>query len=115
MAAYPSLHYTPGSCVQAIVMVCLSRTSKMKRDPTRAVSECYFNPGALSCRLAEHIASPSFTDLSDLVRRQTGSAAYLDSNDLVDLRTLFNEGDVHTFSHTPTRAHGRSIRTLVHE
>ena len=69
------------------------------------MSYCYSNPGALSCRLAEHIASPSFTDLSDLVRRQTGSAAYLDSNDLVDLRTLFNEGDLHTFSHTPTRAH----------
>jgi hypothetical protein len=30
--------------------------------------------------------------LSDLIRRTTGCAAYLDSNDLVDLRTLFNEG-----------------------
>ena len=69
----------------------------------------------MGCRSAEHIASPSFTDLSDLVRRQTGSAAYLDSNDLVDLRTLFNEGDLHTSSHTPTRAHWRSIRTLVHK
>ena len=68
------------------------------------MSYCYSNPGALSCRLAEHIASPSFTDLSDLVRRQTGSAAYLDSNDLVDLRTLFNEGDVHT-SRTRRHAH----------
>lgn len=30
--------------------------------------------------------------LSDLIKRKTGCAAYLDSNDLVDLRTLFNEG-----------------------
>ena len=30
--------------------------------------------------------------LSDLIRRMTGSPAYLDSTDLVDLRTLFNEG-----------------------
>eukprot|EP00964_Phaeocystis_antarctica_P005526 scaffold3021_cov73-Phaeocystis_antarctica.AAC.1 len=30
--------------------------------------------------------------LSDLIKRMTGCAAYLDSNDLVDLRTLFNEG-----------------------
>ena len=69
------------------------------------MSECYSNPGALSCRWAEHFALPSAIDLSDLVRRQTGSAAYLDSNDLVDLRTLFNEGDSLTFSHAPTRAH----------
>ena len=32
------------------------------------------------------------TDLSDLIRRMTGCPAYLDSTDLVDLRTLFNEG-----------------------
>ena len=31
--------------------------------------------------------------LSDLIKRKTGCAAYLDSNDLVDLRTLFNEGE----------------------
>ena len=31
--------------------------------------------------------------LSNLIKRMTGCAAYLDSNDLVDLRTLFNEGD----------------------
>ena len=30
--------------------------------------------------------------LSDLIRRMTGCPAYLDSTDLVDLRTLFNEG-----------------------
>ena len=35
----------------------------------------------------------SLSDLSDLIRRMTGCAAYLDSNDLVDLRTLFNEGE----------------------
>jgi len=35
--------------------------------------------------------------LSDLIKRKTGCAAYLDSNDLVDLRTLFNEGE-HTLT-----------------
>ena len=30
--------------------------------------------------------------LSDLIRRMTGCSAYLDSTDLVDLRTLFEEG-----------------------
>jgi hypothetical protein len=89
-------------------MVCFSRTSKMRRDPTRAVSECYSNQGALSCRSAAHIHLPlCHADLSDLVRRQTGSAAYLDSNDLVDLRTLFNEGDSLTLSRsTQIRTHG---------
>eukprot|EP00964_Phaeocystis_antarctica_P012894 scaffold7059_cov64-Phaeocystis_antarctica.AAC.2 len=46
--------------------------------------------------------------LSDLVKRKTGCAAYLDSNDLVDLRTLFNEGEYTDPSHarfcTPARA-----------
>ena len=39
--------------------------------------------------------------LSDLIKRKTGCAAYLDSNDLVDLRTLFNEGKLTTqpFTH----------------
>ena len=91
----------------------------MRRDPTRAVSECYSNQGALSCRSAEHIRLPRcHADLSDLVRRQTGSAAYLDSNDLVDLRTLFNEGDSLTFSRsTQIRRHGHSISaraSMVH-
>tara|TARA_B110001469_G_C9599261_1_gene297702 strand:- start:237 stop:1019 length:783 start_codon:yes stop_codon:yes gene_type:complete len=43
--------------------------------------------------------------LSDRIKRMTGCAAYLDSNDLVDLRTLFNEGE-HTFTlhmHVPAR------------
>ena len=30
--------------------------------------------------------------LSDLIRRMTGAPAYLDSTDLVDLRTLFKHG-----------------------
>ena len=32
------------------------------------------------------------SDLSDLIRRMTGCPAYLDSTNLLDLRTLFNEG-----------------------
>ena len=40
--------------------------------------------------------------LSDLIKRKTGCAAYLDSNDLVDLRTLFNEGKLtHLSLHVP--------------
>ena len=35
--------------------------------------------------------------LSNLIKRMTGCAAYLDSNDLVDLRTLFNEGETAHF------------------
>ena len=44
--------------------------------------------------------------LSDLIRRKTGCAAFLDSNDLVDLRTLFNEGELTIALHTvtPSRA-----------
>ena len=51
----------------------------------------------------EHVSPRSPPDLSDLIRRQTGCAAYLDSNDLVDLRTLFNEGDSLTLKHMQTR------------
>ena len=53
--------------------------------------------------------------LSDLIKRKTGCAAYLDSNDLVDLRTLFNEGE-HIASYarcrTPPRAqHAQAAHT----
>eukprot|EP00964_Phaeocystis_antarctica_P107964 scaffold72598_cov40-Phaeocystis_antarctica.AAC.4 len=41
--------------------------------------------------------------LSDLIKRTTGCAAYLDSNDLVDLRTLFNEGERTDPSHARSR------------
>jgi hypothetical protein len=42
--------------------------------------------------------------LSDLIKRKTGCAAYLDSNDLVDMRTLFNEGEL-TNPHTRVKLH----------
>ena len=47
--------------------------------------------------------------LSDLIKRKTGCAAYLDSNDLVDLRTLFNEGELHVLAlHTHASASPRA-------
>ena len=48
------------------------------------------------CMFFSHFKEEAGSDaryLSDLIRRETGCAAYLDSNDLVDLRTLFNEGE----------------------
>ena len=47
------------------------------------------------CMFLSHFKVEAGSDaryLSDLIKRKTGCAAYLDSNDLVDLRTLFNEG-----------------------
>ena len=49
------------------------------------------------CAFLSHFKVEAGSDaryLSDLIRRKTGFAAYLDSNDLVDLRTLFNEGEL---------------------
>ena len=45
--------------------------------------------------------------LSDLVKRMTGCAAYLDSNDLADFRTLFNEGE-HTLTYVHHDTHART-------
>ena len=63
------------------------------------------------CVFLSHFKEEAGSDaryLSDLIRRETGCAAYLDSNDLVDLRTLFNEGELtfalHTCYVTPLRA-----------
>merc|ERR1719424_347162 len=47
------------------------------------------------CMFLSHFKVEAGSDaryLSDLIKRKTGCATYLDSNDLVDLRTLFNEG-----------------------
>ena len=49
------------------------------------------------CVFLSHFKEEAGSDaryLSDLIRRKTGCAAYLDSNDLVDLRTLFSEGEL---------------------
>ena len=57
------------------------------------------------CVFLSHFKEEAGSDaryLSDLIRRKTGCAAYLDSNDLVDLRTLFNEGELTTALHTVT-------------
>ena len=70
------------------------------------------------CMFLSHFKVEAGSDaryLSDLIKRKTGCAAYLDSNDLVDLRTLFNEGE-HTDpslhiarrSCTPACAHARN-------
>ena len=53
------------------------------------------------CVFLSHFKEEAGSDaryLSDLIRRKTGCAAYLDSNDLVDLRTLFNEGELTKYS-----------------
>ena len=55
------------------------------------------------CLFLSHFKEEAGSDaryLSDLIRRKTGCAAYLDSNDLVDLRTLFNEGELTLAHHT---------------
>ena len=48
--------------------------------------------------------------LSDLIKRKTGRATYLDSNELVDLRTLFNEGELTTL-HTYLSQQAQRART----
>ena len=66
------------------------------------------------CMFLSHFKVEAGSDaryLSDLIRRKTGCAAYLDSNDLVDLRTLFNEGEHTDPSYTRTHA-GRNDSLL---
>ena len=67
------------------------------------------------CIFLSHFKEEAGSDaryLSDLIRRKTGCAAYLDSNDLVDLRTLFNEGELtHWLLHTPARMHTARTHT----
>eukprot|EP00964_Phaeocystis_antarctica_P088690 scaffold56457_cov70-Phaeocystis_antarctica.AAC.3 len=64
------------------------------------------------CMFLSHYKVEAGSDaryLSDLIKRTTGCAAYLDSNDLVDLRTLFNEGEhlltLHSHVYACPRAH----------
>ena len=65
------------------------------------------------CMFLSHFKVEAGSDaryLSDLIKRMTGCAAYLDSNDLVDLRTLFNEGErmhTHARMHAHARTHSR--------
>ena len=66
------------------------------------------------CVFLSHFKEEAGSDaryLSDLIRRKTGCAAYLDSNDLVDLRTLFNEGELTIALHTPVTSRLRAHRT----
>eukprot|EP00964_Phaeocystis_antarctica_P034308 scaffold19502_cov68-Phaeocystis_antarctica.AAC.7 len=69
------------------------------------------------CMFLSHFKVEAGSDaryLSDLIKRMTGCAAYLDSNDLVDLRTLFNEGGLtdpsYARSCTRPRAHARNTQ-----
>ena len=79
------------------------------------------------CMFLSHFKDEAGSDaryLSDLIRRKTGCAAYLDSNDLVDLRTLFSEGELtialqtsalrHAFACTArgTHTHAQAYRSL---
>ena len=62
------------------------------------------------CIFLSHFKEEAGSDaryLSDLIKRMTGCAAYLDSNDLVDLRTLFNKGE-RTHACTHARTHART-------
>ena len=76
------------------------------------------------CTFLSHFKVEAGSDaryLSDLIKRMTGCTAYLDSKDLVDLRTLFNEGEYTDPSHarfcTPARAackqHARTQAEMV--
>ena len=64
------------------------------------------------CIFLSHFKEEAGSDaryLSDLIKRMTGCAAYLDSNDLVDLRTLFNEGErMHTHARMHACTHART-------
>ena len=63
------------------------------------------------CMFLSHFKEEAGSDaryLSDLIQRKTGCAAYLDSNDLVDLRTLFNEGTLKLTLHMHVPARGRA-------
>eukprot|EP00964_Phaeocystis_antarctica_P004056 scaffold2180_cov75-Phaeocystis_antarctica.AAC.3 len=67
------------------------------------------------CMFLSHFKVEAGSDaryLSDLIKRMTGCAAYLDSNDLVDLRTLFNEGELTDPSHA--RLHARAHMHATH-
>ena len=73
-------------------------------------SNCY-------CIFLSHFKEEAGCDaryLSDLIKRMTSCAAYLDSNNLVDLRTLFNEGKhAHTRAHTCAHSADTHTRTFV--
>ena len=67
------------------------------------------------CVFLSHFKEEAGSDaryLSDLIRRKTGCAAYLDSNDLVDLRMLFNEGELTIALRTPVTSHLRVHRRI---
>ena len=67
--------------------------------------------GNCYCMFHSHFKEEAGSDaryLSDLINRMTGCAAYLDSNNLVDLRTLFNEGERAHVARTHARMHART-------
>ena len=67
------------------------------RLTTPPIHKWELRQGNRYCVFLSHFKEEAGSDaryLSDLIRRKTGCAAYLDSNDLVDLRTLFNEGEL---------------------
>ena len=67
---------------------------RLTHPPTHDWELC---KGNRYCMFLSHFKVEAGSDaryLSDLIKRKTGCAAYLDSNDLVDMRTLFNEGEL---------------------
>jgi len=84
------------------------------RLTTPPIHKWELRQGNRYCVFLSHFKEEAGSDaryLSDLIRRKTGCTAYLDSNDLVDLRTLFSEGELTTALHPiMTRLFARTAR-----
>ena len=112
LAVYQVYHSTRAAARAAAAEreACIAR-GHLSHPPTTSWE---LRQGNRFCAFLSHFKEEAGSDaryLSDLIKRQTGCAAYLDSIDLVDLRTLFNEGELtalHTRCHCTFHAHARS-------
>ena len=112
LAVYQVYHSTRAAARAAAAEreACIAR-GHLSHPPTTSWE---LRQGNRYCVFLSHFKEEAGSDaryLSDLIKRQTGCAAYLDSIDLVDLRTLFNEGELtalHTRCHCTFHAHARS-------
>ena len=105
LAVYQVYHSTRAAARAAAVERAASiARGRLSHPPTISWE---LREGNRFCVFLSHFKEEAGSDaryLSDLIKRQTGCAAYLDSNDLVDLRTLFNEGKLtalHTYLSLP--------------
>ena len=89
-----------------------SRSSMLEKQPSS------FSPGNRYCMFLSHFKEEAGSDaryLSDLIKRMTGCATFLDSNNLVDLRTLFNEGEHNDpYEHNDVHMHVMLTRPRAH-